>query len=358
MKKMLMIFAFGILLMSEVFAQVHVIAPTDGINIPRYYAQNGSNPQFSTLGNLVISESVKTDFSTSGTLILNTPGNGNWVFDTGANVTAIVTSNGTPSVTASVTSITPAAITIQITVNMTNKVETLTIGGIGVQAVDGNITALVSITSSGTAGINGLPSNLIYLSLDPSTPLPVELTSFTASVSGNSVNLNWNTSTEVKNFGFDVERSITGKNWTKIDFVKGAGTSNSPKDYTYTDKSLNTGNYSYRLKQIDTDGGYTYSKIVEVRIGSLVNGYSLNQNYPNPFNPTTSINFVFANNTNASLKVYNSIGQEVATLFQGIAEGGRQYDLSFNASKLTSGVYFYKLEGNGKSEVKKMLLMK
>ena len=90
----------------------------------------------------------------------------------------------------------------------------------------------------------------------------------------------------------------------------------------------------------------------------MVNGYSLSQNYPNPFNPTTMIRFVFENNTTASLKVYNSIGQEVATLFHGIAEGGRQYDVTFNASKLSSGVYFYKLEGNGKSEVKKMMLMK
>lgn len=188
--------------------------------------------------------------------------------------------------------------------------------------------------------------------------LPVELTSFIASSIDNTVNLKWTTATEVKNFGWDIERSQSNKVWEKVGFVQGAGNSNSPKDYSYKDDNLNIGSYLYRLKQIDTDGKYAYSKVVEVNIGTLINGYSLSQNYPNPFNPSTRISFVFEKSTIASLKVYNTIGQEVAILYHGLVDGGRQYNLTFDASKLSGGVYFYELTGGGKEEVKKMLLLK
>jgi len=130
--------------------------------------------------------------------------------------------------------------------------------------------------------------------------LPVELTSFIVSAKQNSVELLWKTATEVNNYGFDIERRTTPLSppsqggderggWTKTGFVEGHGTTNAPKEYSYTEKNIPAGKYSYRLKQIDRDGKFKYSQEVEVNFGSAPKEFSLLQNYPNPFNPTTVI---------------------------------------------------------------------
>jgi hypothetical protein len=195
------------------------------------------------------------------------------------------------------------------------------------------------------------------------SPLPVELTSFSAIVvSKNIVNLNWKTATEVKNFGFDVERSNTVqasdiKNWTKVGFVPGNGTSNSTNEYSFTDKSTTTGNYIYRLKQIDNDGKFVFSKEVEVDLMQLPTEFSLEQNYPNPFNPTTSIKYSVAGNQYVSLKVYDILGNEIATVVNEVKQTGT-YTVAFDGSKLASGVYIYKLQSSSLTQTKKFILMK
>ena len=119
--------------------------------------------------------------------------------------------------------------------------------------------------------------------------LPVELTIFSASVSEESVELKWETATEINNYGFEVQRKYKNNSWEKIGFVSGNGNSNSPKFYSFSDKSLTeNGTLNYRLKQIDIDGKYEYSDIVEVNFANPLK-FKLNQNYPNPFNPTTTI---------------------------------------------------------------------
>ncbi|RJP72424.1 MAG: T9SS C-terminal target domain-containing protein [Ignavibacteriales bacterium] len=189
-------------------------------------------------------------------------------------------------------------------------------------------------------------------------PLPVELSSFTATIIGNEINLNWKTATEVNNYGFNVERRTKSEEWNTIGFVNGSGNSNSPKEYSYKDKTAAAGNYTYRLKQIDNDGQFKYSPEVEVAVNNIIDGYILEQNYPNPFNPATSIKFGFNNDTEVNLLVFDQIGNQVATLFSGKAEAGRIYNVEFNAEGLSSGIYFYRLETPLKSEVRKMLLMK
>lgn len=190
-------------------------------------------------------------------------------------------------------------------------------------------------------------------------PLPVELTSFTAKVSDNgTVHLNWETATEVSNYGFEIERKSVSSDWIKIGFVEGHGTTNSPKYYSYSDKPVATGKITYRLKQIDNDGQFEYSPEVEVLVENLLNGFVLEQNYQNPFNPETSIRFVLKKDTKATLKVYNSLGAEMAVLFDGTAEAGRYYDVKFGGGDLASGFYFYRLVAGEYVSVKKMLLMK
>ena len=194
-------------------------------------------------------------------------------------------------------------------------------------------------------------------------PLPVELVSFTATVASNAATLTWQTATEVNNYGFDIERrlvnsqSSTLHNWGKIGFVKGSGTSNSAHSYSYTDASVSSGTYAYRLKQIDNNGTYKYSSEAEVTV-SVPKIFALNQNYPNPFNPTTTMSFTLAQDGFTTLKIYNVLGCEVATLASGELKANVVNIVMFNASKLSSGVYFSKLESNGSVEIKKLVLMK
>jgi hypothetical protein len=202
---------------------------------------------------------------------------------------------------------------------------------------------------------NGSSAGVSLLLNDVNLPLPVELISFTANVFNSSVTLNWSTANEVNNFGFDIERCVN-KIWQKIGFVPGNGNSNSPKEYSYVDRSpVPGGKISFRLKQIDNNGKFKYSDQIEVEI--IPNNYSLRQNYPNPFNPSTTINYSIAKDGAVKLKVYNLIGEEVVTLVNEVKQAGN-YNISFNASTLPSGIYFYKLESGNFVNSKKMILLK
>ena len=222
-----------------------------------------------------------------------------------------------------------------------------------------SITANNLVTLTGRL-LAGAVTSSGAVSLSNATVLPVELTSFTASVSRMNTELHWSTATEVNNHGFEVERRST-EIWNTIGFVGGAGTSNSPKEYSFTDKNLSSGKYSYRLKQIDRDGKFEYSQSVEVNIGQTPREFALMQNYPNPFNPTTKIQYNLASAAQVSLKVYNILGDEVATLVKGNQEAGN-YAVSLNANEgtlvLPSGVYFYRLEAGSFVSTKKLILMK
>ena len=195
-------------------------------------------------------------------------------------------------------------------------------------------------------------------------PFPVELISFTASVRNNSVLLIWETATEVNNYGFEVERSANSENWTKIGFLNGHGNSNSPKEYSFEDAKLINNSYQYRLKQIDNDGTFTYSNIVSVVVDQMPGGFALHQNYPNPFNPSTKISWLSPVSSWNTLKVYDILGNEVATLVNEFREAG-YYEIEFSGSQLTSGVYIYKIQiypanggAEGFSETKKMIFTK
>jgi len=194
--------------------------------------------------------------------------------------------------------------------------------------------------------------------------LPVELASFSGRVIGRSVILNWETATELNNYGFDVERcalSAERQAWDKIGFVNGNGNSNSPKDYSFVDDfagkpTYRTGRYSYRLKQIDNDGQFEYSKTIEVDMND-VKKYELSQNYPNPFNPTTTIRFNLPEADNVKLTLFNILGQELRTLVNEFKESG-VHTINFDASDLNSGMYIYKIESGSFTQTRKMTLIK
>lgn len=199
---------------------------------------------------------------------------------------------------------------------------------------------------------------------DPDTPLPVELTSFTAAQVNGNVLLLWSTVTEVNNYGFEVERNSlrAGDNpdtdaWVTAGFVAGYGNSNSVKHYSYLDNTVAVGRYIYRLKQIDTDGKYSYSGVAEVQLGNQPDAYALEQNHPNPFNPSTMVQVSIPESGNVRLMIYNSLGAFVKEVVNRHFEAGN-YSFTIDASDMNSGVYFYRLESGAFSSVKKMVVLK
>ena len=199
------------------------------------------------------------------------------------------------------------------------------------------------------------------------TALPVQLTSFNAIIMNKKVKLTWSTSTEVNNYGFEIERqklSPTGKaieetNWKTIGFIQGNGNSNVPRIYTYTDRDITNGKYAYRLKQIDYDGKYEYSKTVEIDVKLRAEDIELVA-YPNPFNPETKIKYSIPDgieNANVQVKLYDGVGREIKTLYTGTQEPG-VYELELNGDELTSGIYFVRLNVNEKYKMVKTILIK
>jgi len=190
-------------------------------------------------------------------------------------------------------------------------------------------------------------------------PLPILLISFQAIPGINLVTLKWKTETEVDNYGFEVERSVCGiqkSEWKKIGFIEGHGNSNSPKTYLFTDRNLAGGSkFKYRLKQIDTDGKFEYSDVVEVEL--IPNEFVLYQNYPNPFNASTIIRYSIPQINSIELIIFNLIGEVIR---REVIENQKEgiYELSFNATGLPSGVYFYRIQAGSFVETKKMVLMK
>jgi photosystem II stability/assembly factor-like uncharacterized protein len=202
--------------------------------------------------------------------------------------------------------------------------------------------------------------------------VPVELFSFTATANVKGVILNWSTATETNNQGFEILRGIYPERnrrtqndntaWDKIGFVPGHGTTTESQHYSFTDNDIKPGKYQYKLKQIDYDGTFEYSQIVEVEI-PIANKFSLSQNYPNPFNPTTSLQYSIGSRQIVTLKVYDLLGREIATLVNEEKPAG-EYEVKFNATShsgnvrnLPSGIYFYQLKAGQYSQTKKMVLL-
>ncbi|MGQ9806643.1 MAG: T9SS type A sorting domain-containing protein, partial [Chlorobiales bacterium] len=205
-----------------------------------------------------------------------------------------------------------------------------------------------------SAAINRLLESAFYF-VQTGNALPVELISFTGEVRDGAVHLAWRTASELNNAGFEVERKSQGGTWNTLGFVRGAGTTTEARSYTFVDNSA-SGNVQYRLKQVDFDGQFEYSNIIEVNAG-LPRTFALEQNYPNPFNPTTVIAYQLPVASEVKLEVYDVLGRKVMTLVNARQDAG-SYNLTLNANNLSSGVYFYRLQAGNFVQTKKMMLVK
>ncbi len=227
---------------------------------------------------------------------------------------------------------------------------------IGTSAMKGIIMGQTGIAMGANGTLDGRALAQTNVTLITNGVFPVELVSFTGTANRTNTDLRWSTATELNNYGFEIQRKAID-NWNKVGFVDGNGTTNTPKTYSYTDNDLSSGKYSYRLKQIDRDGKFTYSQSIEVTIGEVPKEFALAQNYPNPFNPSTVISYQLPANSAVSLKVFDAIGREIATLVNEVKEAG-SYSVQFNASHLSNGIYFYTIKAGNFTATKKLTLLK
>jgi hypothetical protein len=220
--------------------------------------------------------------------------------------------------------------------------------------------------------VNNFQTTVLNVQLVPNF-IPVELISFTAETNGSNVELKWLTATETNNKGFEIERLKDCKikklqDWETVGYIPGNGTTTELQYYSFSDKNIRPGFYQYRLKQIDYDGSFAYSNIIEVEVDAPIE-FSIEQNYPNPFNPSTKIKYVIPNVETrhasslqmVSLKVYDILGNEIATLVNEEKPAG-SYEVEFNTSSgignLVSGIYFYQLISGNNVQTRKMILLK
>jgi len=192
--------------------------------------------------------------------------------------------------------------------------------------------------------------------------VPVELTTLTATLNGEKVDLAWNVTMETNNHGFEIQRSFDGGSmWENIGFVAGRGTTTELMSYSFQDDVSSThrsvGQVKYRLRQVDNDGTQAYSPMVDVYFDVTPTAVSLYQNYPNPFNPATTISYQLAQPGHVTLRVFNQLGEQVAQLVDEEKPAGA-HQVSMSAENLPSGTYIYQINVNGQVQQKKMTVTK
>ena len=246
--------------------------------------------------------------------------------------------------------------------------------GVSIHFIDelGGIITNLTVEDSGEVAylyVSGLRSLWMYVNYD--NVIPAEISSFTGSFrEGNKIELKWSTASETNNKGFSVERNILLSScgcekyseWKSIAFIPGFGTTTEPKSYSFTDdlslrENVISGIYKYRLKQIDFDGSYNFSKEIEVKVNLTPDKFTLEQNYPNPFNPMTRIKFGLPEAADVTLAIYNSLGQKITELVNSRLEAG-SYEYQWNAKDFASGTYIYELRTEKFVSIKKMIYLK
>ncbi|RPI00170.1 MAG: T9SS C-terminal target domain-containing protein, partial [Calditrichaeota bacterium] len=210
-----------------------------------------------------------------------------------------------------------------------------------------------TILFGGYDGKNYLNDTWIF---NTSSTDPVELLSFSGTFTGNVIKLNWSTATETNNLGFEIQRSIDQVKFDVIGFVNGNGTTSAAKNYIFIDRDFNQGIYYYRLKQIDFDGSYYFSDLIQVVI-NIPEEFTLQQNYPNPFNVSTTLKYQLPKESEVRMNVYDTRGRLVEALFAGRQAAG-YYHYIWSGCNLPSGVYAIRLEAGGQQAIRKCILIK
>ena len=202
-------------------------------------------------------------------------------------------------------------------------------------------------------------SNIVEVT---TSPTPVELSHFSGYVNENETVLEWTTATESNNYGFEIQRSEgINSNFEKIGFVEGNATTSIPNQYCFVDLNPMAGKFYYRLKQIDFNGEYSFSEIIQVSKG-VPKGFHLFQNYPNPFNASTKISYYLPEYCFVEIKIFDINGRLVNYLVNEFQEAGKQI-INWNGTDsegtiVPSGMYFYKITAMNTTKFRSMAMVK
>lgn len=229
-----------------------------------------------------------------------------------------------------------------------SKSNLLEVTGNAMQSGQG--AAYVPVLDDGSAEAQGFPFNII------GTQLPVELSLFEAISVGSSVNLKWETSSETNNAGFEIQQHFAD-GFEIVQFVEGKGTSLETNSYSYTISDLSAGRHQFRLKQIDYDGAYEFSDIVEVLV-DVPEGFVVYKSYPNPFNPNTTLEFVVENDQRVDVALFDIFGKKIGTYFSSEVTANNTQRVNVNVGNLPSATYILKVTGQSFSHSQMVQLLK
>ncbi len=193
--------------------------------------------------------------------------------------------------------------------------------------------------------------------------VPTGFTSYAATYNGTQARLTWTVNSEISINRYTIERESSGT-FAEIGAVNALGNTDTTQTYEFIDAPPTGKSPEYRIRQITNDGAQEVSPVITVNstTGVVDAGvspltYGLSQNYPNPFNPTTLIQFSLPASKLVSLKIFDVLGREVATLINDMRPSGLHH-VEWNASAVSSGVYFYELRAGDYRAVKKLIVQK
>ena len=305
----------------------------------------------------------KTDVFDGQQLFIGIDGSGVWGFDDGSGYTAIDDGEGDDFSAE-------GGVLYRVTVDVIPEegrydlqVEDID-GGTESEIESGNLATIpgTNVATIGFAhGVTGSQQDLLFdditVTEDPTAPLPVELTSFTAALDGTTAQLRWETASETDNAGFEVQHAAGNNGFEALDFVEGYGTTDAPRHYSFTVDNLEPGTHQFRLKQIDFDGTSELTEIRTVEVG-LTDPVVLDPVAPNPVRTQSTIRFAVQDAEPVTVSVYNVLGQRVKTLYDGTPSPGQIHELTLDGQSMASGTYFVRIEGASVQETQRMTVVR
>ncbi len=219
---------------------------------------------------------------------------------------------------------------------------------------EGTYTADMTITTNEP---DGASTTVIPLTFIVDIDVPVELIGFNATVDGDDVVLDWGTSSETNNAGFEIQRLNGEGEPDVLGFVEGHGTTTEAQIYTFRAPGLDVGTHTFRLKQIDFDGAFEFSPELELTLG-VVGTHRLSSVYPNPFNPRAQFTLAVARAQNVTIDVYDAVGRRVAMLHDGAVEANQTQTFVVDGASLASGTYFVRITGETFADTQRITLLK
>ncbi|MFB9862369.1 T9SS type A sorting domain-containing protein [Rufibacter immobilis] len=213
----------------------------------------------------------------------------------------------------------------------------------------------ISVTARNECGVTTAQETLIVADCGNGNPLPVTLTRFEGVSRNGSVELAWSTASEINNDRFEIERSTNGKDFVKVGEVKGMGNSSALVDYTYSDRNTTSGTVYYRLRQVDYDAAFEYSKVIAVSHVATASSASAISLYPNPVNDgNLTVRFEELVKGHATIRLVDLNGRVLHT--QELSSVDSEVAMNLSGLNLRAGIYMISVTANGRNTTQRIMI--